>query len=339
MYKKKNMKIIYILLFILVLVFLIYILKTAKYYPKNPKLESPNTNFGVTYSDKFAKELNLDPIKAHQDIINDLDVKYIRLPIYWDEVEKKEGIFDFSQYEKIIQDGEKAGVKYILSIGYRLPRWPECHFPLWFKEKNDTEANEEKVLRYIDKTVNKFKDYNNIMYWQVENEPYLNSFGICPRSNEELLIKEVNLVKSLDERKIIISASGELGGWSKENKIADIFASTLYRVVYNPVFGYFRYPLPAWFYKAKAKANGININESILIELQAEPWIKNGTLADVEANEYNKSFSLDQFKANVDYAIKTDFKEVYFWGVEWWYLQNLQGNDTYYNLAKEIFKN
>jgi hypothetical protein len=338
MHKKKNMTVIYILLFILVLVFLIYIFKTAKYYPKNPKLESSDTNFGVTYSDKFAKELNLDPVKAHKDIINDLGVKYIRLPIYWDQVERKEGVFDFSQYEKIIKDGEEVGVKYILSIGYRLPRWPECHFPKWMSEK-EINNKDKKLLKYLKETVNHFKNYENILYWQIENEPYLNSFGICPKNDEDLLLHEIDLVKSLDNRKIIISSSGELGSWSKENKIADIFATTLYRVVYNPIFGYFRYPLPTWFYKVKAKANGININESILIELQAEPWIKNGTLADAEADEYNKSFSRKQFEANIDYAIKTDFKEIYLWGVEWWYLQNLQGNDTYYNLAKEIFKN
>lgn len=332
------MKIILILIIILASSIFIYLAKTAKYHPQNPNLKSSEGFFGVTFSDKFAKELNLDPIKAHQDIINDLQVKYIRLPIYWDQVEKKEGSFNFSQYDKILKDGQKNNVKYILSVGYRLPRWPECHFPEWMSEE-DIKNKDERVLTYLEKTVNHFKEYDNVIYWQVENEPFLNSFGICPKYDEKLLLEEVDLVKSLDERKIIISASGELGGWSKENKIADIFATTLYRVVYNPVLGYFRYPLPPWFYKVKAKANGIDINESILIELQAEPWIKNGTLADVEFDEYNKSFSIDQFKANTDYATRTDFKQVYFWGVEWWYLQKLQGNSDYYNLAKEIFNN
>jgi hypothetical protein len=205
--------------------------------------------------------------------------------------------------------------------------------------EEEIKNKDDKVLKYIEQTVNHFKNYDNILYWQVENEPYLNNFGICPKYDEDLLLQELDLVRNLDDRKIIISSSGELGGWSKENKIADIFATTLYRVVYNPIFGYFRYPLPPWFYKAKAKASGVDINESMLIELQAEPWIKDGTLADAGADEYNKTFSIDQFKANIDYAIRTDFKQVYLWGVEWWYLQKLKGNNEYYNLAKEIFKN
>lgn len=332
------MKTVLIVVVILFVVIFIYLLKIAKYYPQNPNLKAGDNYFGITYSDKFAEELGLDPIKAHQDIINDLGVKYIRLPIYWDKVEQKEGNFNFSEYEKILKDGKENNVNYIISVGYRLPRWPECHFPKWMSEE-DIKYKDEKVLKYLEKTINNFKEYNNILYWQVENEPYLNTFGVCPKYDERLLLKEINLVKKLDNRKIIISASGELGGWNKENKIADVFATTLYRVVYNPIFGYFRYPLPPWFYRAKAKANGIDINESILIELQAEPWIKNGTLASVKAEEYNKSFSINQFKANTDYAIKTKFKQVYFWGVEWWYLQNLKGNSEYYNLAKKIFKN
>lgn len=337
MRKNINMKII-ITVAILLIISFIYLTKIAKYHPKNPNLKASENYFGVTYSNKFAQELNLDPIKTHQDIINNLEVKYIRLPIYWDQVEKKEGDYNFSQYEKILQDGKKKNVKYILSVGHRLPRWPECHFPKWMSE-DEINNKDEKLLKYLKETVNNFKDYDNVLYWQVENEPYLNSFGICPKYDEKLLLQEVDLVKSLDDRKVIISSSGELGGWRKENKIADIFATTLYRVVYNPIFGYFRYPLPPLVYKIKAKATGVNINESLLIELQAEPWIKNGTLADVKADEYNKSFSIDQFKANTDYAIRTNFKQVYFWGVEWWYLQKTQGNSDYYDLAKQIFKN
>lgn len=339
MLKNINIKmIVKIIIILVVFLGIFYALKNAKYHPKNPNLTADNSYFGVTYSNKFAKELDLDVIQTHKEIVKDLKVKHIRLPIYWDQVEKEEGTFDFSIYDKLIEQGAENNVNYIVSIGYRLPRWPECHFPEWINIENK-ENLEKKTLRYIEKTTKHFREYDNVLYWQVENEPYLSSFGICPKSNEELLIKEVDLVKSLDDRKIVISASGELGAWKKENKIADIFATTLYRVVHNPVFGYLRYPLPTWFYKAKAKATGVDIKESLLIELQAEPWIKNGTLADTKATEYNKSFDLDQFKANVDYAIKADFKQVYFWGVEWWYLQKTQGNSDYWDLAKFIFKN
>ena len=337
MFKENSLKIYLILAIILILLILFYLFINLKNNSKELNLDTSKNILGVTYSDKFAQELNLDSVKAHQEIISDLQIKYIRLPIYWDQVEKKEGVFDFSEYEKIIQDGSKENVQYILSVGYRLPRWPECHFPKWFNQV-DLDTNQGKLLNYLEKTVINFKEFDNVLYWQVENEPYLNSFGLCPKYNEKLLLKELDLVRSLDDRKIVISSSGELGGWKRENKVGDIFATTLYRVVYNPIFGYFKYPLPPWFYKLKAKSNGVDLEKSILIELQAEPWVKDGTLVDIEFKEYNKSFSLDQFKDNTNYAINTGFKQIYFWGVEWWYLQKQKGNDTYYNLAKEIFK-
>ena len=85
----------------------------------------------------------------------------------------------------------------------------------------------------LEKTVNHFKDRSEIIYWQVENEPLLDIFGICPKSDIEFLQKEVDLVRSLDDRKIIITASGEASFWERESKISDIFGTTLYRTVWN----------------------------------------------------------------------------------------------------------
>ena len=58
-----------------------------------------------------------------------------------------------------------------------------------------------------------------------------------------------------------------------------------------------------------------------------------------EPIEYEKSFSVEQFKANLQFAINVDFKQAYLWGVEWWYVQKNKGNTQYWDLAKSIFKN
>jgi hypothetical protein len=186
--------------------------------------------------------------------------------------------------------------------------------------------------------VERYKDRPEIVAWQVENEPLLDWFGECPQGDEEFLKKEVSFVKSLDDRPIIISASGELSLWEKEVKLGDVFGTTMYRVVWNPWFKYFRYPLPAWFYKVKLYSQGKNLDQAIVSELQAEPWVPNGTLADLEFTEYKKSFDIEQFRANLQFAINVDFKQTYLWGVEWWYLKHLEGDSEYWDLGKEIFK-
>jgi len=42
----------------------------------------------------------------------------------------------------------------------------------------------------------KYQNEQNIIAWQVENEPFLSTFGICPKLDRALLDSEINLVKS-----------------------------------------------------------------------------------------------------------------------------------------------
>jgi hypothetical protein len=55
-------------------------------------------------------------------------------------------------------------------------------------------------------------------------------------------------------------------------------------------------------------------------------------------SEADKSFNIEQFKANLQYAINIDFKKTYLWGVEWWYYQYKNGDKGYWELARTIFK-
>jgi hypothetical protein len=75
----------------------------------------------------------------------------------------------------------------------------------------------------IKTVVEHYKNRDSIEYWQIENEAFLGTFGVCPPLDQEFLKKEFALVRSLDDRQIIITGSGELGFWKKEAKIGDIF--------------------------------------------------------------------------------------------------------------------
>lgn len=323
--------------FIALIIFLWWVFKVAKHYPNKTDLQAPDNYFGITFSTKFVKELKLNWQSTYLNVLNDLEVKNIRLPIYWDEVEKTPKNYNYEVYDYLINEGSRRGVNFIISVGYRLPRWPECHLPDWAKEVDEI-TREERLLAYIEKTVERYKDNESIKYWQIENEPYLSSFGICPKLNEDLLKKEVELVRSLDSREIIISASGELSTWKKERKLADILGITMYRVVHNPVFGFIRYPFGFKHYIYKSRLFGINSEDVIVIELQAEPWVAKGEMSQMSKEEIDKSLSQEQFKGNLQTAINTNFRQVYLWGVEWWYLQKIQGNEAYWEIAKEIFK-
>src|SRR5690606_27427087 len=111
-------------------------------------------------------------------------------------------------------------------------------------------------------------------YWQIENEPYLD-FGICPKPDPNRVNEEIQIVKSLDPRPVLLTDSGELSTWYPVMELGDVFGTTLYRNVWSPWFGIVEYPLPPMFYTAKSRIvqliTGMN-KPSIVAELQAEPW-------------------------------------------------------------------
>jgi hypothetical protein len=329
-----------IMIFILVALIVgvaVWYLKFAKHYPREIDLDQAKKDYwGVTFSRKFCDEIGINWKETYLAILDDLEVKYIRIPIYWDEVEIEDDKFNFKDYDFIFDEGAKRGVKFTANIGWRLPRWPECHSPKWIAGL-EVSVIKEKTIEMLTPVIDHFKNREEIVYWQVENEPLLDSFGICPDGDEEFLRKEVELVRLLDKRPILVTASGELSSWRKEWDIGDIFGTTMYRVVWNPLTGYFRYPLPASFYKFKASLLKLEPENMIISELQAEPWVPKGTLADISPNESNKSFDLKQFEANLQYAINADLNQCYLWGVEWWYLKKISGNSEYWDLAKSLF--
>lgn len=336
--KKRSRHIARIILIavIALLAVLLFEFKFAKHRPAINDISNRPDYFGVTFSKKFADQLGLDWKETYLAMLDDLQVKQIRLPIYWDDIEAVEGVYDFSDYDFMIEEGTKRNVSFIISTGWRLPRWPECHAPQWTSQKNIS-GMQADLLEVVAETVNRYKYKRSIEYWQIENEPFLDTFGVCPELDEDFFKQEIDLVRSLDGRKILISASGELSTWKQEAELGDIFGTTMYRVVWNQILGYVRYPIPAWIYRFKAFLVGIEPEDRFIIELQAEPWSAHGSLTFLPKEESAKSMDIEQFKANAQYAINTGFSRAYLWGVEWWYWQAQDGDDSFWNTAKEMF--
>ena len=314
---------------------LFYALKYASNYPPYITLAAPDNFWGVTFSKRFASFLNLSWKENYSAILNDLGAKHIRLPIYWQDIEPQEGKFDFSDYDWMLEEGAKKNVKFILVIGRRLPRWPECHVPDWTGNIPESDLR-PKIKNLLTAIVTKYKNRSDIVAWQVENEPLLDSFGQCPPGDESWLKEEIALVKNLDQRPVLVTASGELSNWRREAKAGDWFGATLYRVVWSPTMGYLRWWLPDWFYRLKLQLAGQTLDKSIIVELQAEPWAPNSSLEVLSPAEAKKSLDLRQLQANLQYAVNTGFKQAYLWGAEWWYLQKTRGNPEFWDEIKKL---
>ncbi len=288
--------------------------------------------WGVTFSPYYAQdELGLDWREAYLAILDDLKANHVRLSAYWNHVEPQKGNYDFNDLDWQINEASKRGVKIILAVGRKLPRWPECHDPSWIGEMAENDIQKEQ-LDFIEKTVLRYNNNQNIIAWQVENEPFLQLFGQCPPLDKNFLYQEIDLVKGLSDKPVMITDSGELNWWVEAAKTkADLVGTTLYRVVYNKYVGYIPYIMPPAFYRLKGDAIGkfFNSKKVIIAELQAEAWhVEGKTLKDMTKTETDESMDLSQLKENVAFAKKSGAESIYLWGAEWWYYLKKERNDS-----------
>lgn len=316
-----------------ILFLIIFIFSQGKTYKKD------ELNFGVTFSKKKAQELNLNWEKAYTSIFNDLNIKKIRIPAYWDEVEPNNNEYNWQYLDRQIKIANEYNAEIILAVGNRLPRWPECHFPQWTSGMEKKQWHKE-TLKYIKKTVNRYKNNDNIIAWQVENEPYLSSmFGHCPSLDRKFLAKEIQLVKNLDSRPIVITDSGELSLWVPAARKADIFGTTMYKQTYSETLErYVDYPIGPDFFHFKKNITDLfaEPDKWVVIELQAEPWGPK-PYQELSQEERNKTMDLQKLEYMIEFAGQSGFQEVYLWGVEWWYWEKVKNdNPQYWNKVKQI---
>ena len=296
--------------------------------------------FGVTFSQKYAEELEIDWKDAYMASLEDLNIKKYRLAAYWDLIEPEKDVYDFDDMDWQIKQAKKANAEVILAVGHRLPRWPECHWPKWIYQVSEDER-QEQIQELLEILVNRYKDYDNIVMWQVDNEPFLKVFGECPKQNLEHFQANINLVKSLDSRPIVVTESGELSTWIPGARHGDYVGTSMYRVVWNKSLGYFSYDwLPASFYAIKTRViKALFPAKDIFIsEMQMEPWTPGMPILKTSFEEQSKSMNLNQFQKNLRYVRRTGMSPVYLWGVEWWYWLKEQGDASIWDEAKYIWE-
>ncbi|MBU3901436.1 endo-1,4-beta-xylanase [Patescibacteria group bacterium] len=287
--------------------------------------------WGATFEKEFAKNLGLSWPAAYLAIFDDLKIKNIRIAARWTDVEPREGEYNFTDLDWQIEQAAIRNVKVILAVGQKLPRWPECYIPGW------AAGNQDALLKYIETTVNQYKDNSVIYAWQVENEPFL-LFGECPKFDVKLLDAEIALVKKLDSRPIIITDSGEFSLWVSAAKRADIFGTTLYRRIWHEYLGFFEYPIPPSFFRVKERITRWFVGQAkpfIVVELQGEPWTHK-QIYEISPEEQIALLSFKEFGETLDYAKQAGFNEYYFWGVEWWYYLKENNHPEYWEYIKNM---
>jgi len=325
----------------ILLAILILVLFFAGYLFLGKPKPAEKITWGVNFSQKHTELLGLDWKAAYLAILDDLKVRNLKVASYWDLIEPEEEEYNFEDLDWQIKEAEKRGTKILLVIGMKVPRWPECHEPHWVRNQKLNIKN-QRLLEYIEKVVNRYKDSEAIWAWQVENELFF-PFGECPKIDKNFLKKEVSLVKSLDfkNRPIVIADSGEFSLWITAAGFGDIVGTTLHRRVWFKEFKTrVSYPFKPIYYWRRAQIIKKFFNKKVICgELQAEPWCS-VLLYDCSLEEQRKTMDLEQFQKNINFARKTGLDEFYLWGSEWWYwMKEKQNKPEIWDEARKLFIN
>jgi hypothetical protein len=305
---------------------------------------SEKINWGLNFSQMQAETLGLNWKNVYSNIIGDLGVKSIKIHTQWDWVEGQQGKYFFDDIDWQIKKAEENDVKIIYVLGMKTGRWPECHIPEW-AESLSQKNQQEVLLNYISKTVQRYKNSKAIAYWQIENEPFF-KFGICPKwyyKSKDFIKEEIALVKKLDSsHKIIISDSGEGSVWFSAAKVGDIVGTTMYREVWAHIadgVGFNTHPFvtKVTYWRKAQIIKALFGKDVICVELQAEPWASK-PFSSISLFEQEKTMNIEKFRNNIEYAKSTGLDTFYLWGVEWWYwLKTTQNQPAIWQEAKFLF--
>ena len=338
---------------IVFVVILVWVVIVAYLVIPGTAAPAKDITWGVTFTKSYAQYLGLDWRQVYLATLDDLKIKAIRIGINWDEIEAERGNFYFADYDWMMDEAEKRGIAILPAIGYKLPRWPECRAPLWatgwlpqgssflarmldIRVGSERAQFEKAQFAMLQAVVEHFKGRLGIKAWQVENEGFIGWFGDCPPIKNSFVRKEVEFIRGLDSRPILMTESGELSFGIKSALVADIVGTSLYREVWNATFGFIEYPLPPSFYARKAKLLAPWVSRFIVTELQLEAWAPKGIL-NIPIEEQLQLLGPERMRQRLQYARATGLDEIYTWGMEWWWYLKLKGYPQLWEVAREEF--
>ncbi len=359
-----------VLLFIAI-VFIFYVWNAyANPYPSKNVTAGFRPQYGFSYSFERAGWFGLDSRASFVDLLESAHFDWVRLPFFWDTMAVRSGdswefTNEFKNLTFAVNEAKKHNVKVIVALGAKTPYYPEFHLPkdvssrLKFGETiSDKSLIAEDLLAVDELVVKELSGYDNIAFWQIENEPFLANVNNW-KIDRSLLIAEVSRVRVADPygRPVILNHVGPSAFDRRWQGLIPILAKSdgfgvnayfktqgtyllsfdlFSRVVHIPWPHGFWWPVQSWLFlspnyydlRLNLAQNG---HDLWVLEMQAEPYIR--TIADADTES---AFSVaDITKAN-KYLIDSRVKYVGFWGAEFWEYKKLKGDLSWINSINAV---
>lgn len=281
--------------------------------------------FGVSFSAKQCRNFDISVHDCLFWLCKEAGFRRFRLMSYWNEIEKKQGAYDFSELDMQIETISAFDGVITLGLGVKQPRWPEYHWPKWVKGLSDQEKT-DALLAFLAVVVDRYKNNTMIISWQLENEALLSNFGESIHIDRGRLLAEYNLIKKRNPTRPIIMSTSNGWGIPMRQPIPDIVGFSYYPIMYKNG-RYNRTVQKPWLHKVRKSLIRTFLGKEVFIhELQLEPW---GPTAiwKMPIEDQNKSMDTAQIKKNITAAQKISAYPIDLWGAEWWYWRLQKHND------------
>jgi hypothetical protein len=311
---------------------------------------------GVSFSCRQARYLGDNCTSAFAALLQDLNVRHVRLSLFWSDTEPAPGTFDFSEADSLIAMASAHGADVLLTLGIKSQRYPEVYLPAWLADESRLKEGtvldqvpgvRDAALSYVAAAVDHFAANQAVTAWQVENEPFIKNFQtidgwtVSPAMTRD----EAALVRSRDllRRPVVVTHSAWTvydRAWKDALAAGDVLGENVFtkKAWLRDWWYFFPYQMGPFVPNLPGQASAARTagKQLWITELQAEPEERR-SLVSLDPAEA-RSISPHLLRGNLDLARRSGATRVYFWGAEWWYHEHAAGRDGLWDAARHLFR-
>jgi hypothetical protein len=317
-------------------------------------------DYGVNFSCKRADWLGYDCHELFARVLDDLGARHVRLSAYWSDIEAREGIYDFTDIDALLDMAETRGARVTVSIGMKGQRYPEYWLPGWLRDRldglptgyaDDQEELVRHVFPYLEAAARHIGAHPAVEALMVENEPFvsLHTYVDGWHLRHEFVARQIATVRAADPvgHPIVISHAS----WLKTDETwrwilseADVLSQSVYvkrQRGPRPWLYIFPYRIGPWTpdLPGQARAARAQGKQVWIGELQAEPFEQHGTDPRQMPSHRLASFSARWLRHNARLADRSGVTRAYLWGVEWWaYLADRRGEPEVWDTGRDLLR-
>lgn len=343
-----------------------------------PVTRRGSTLLGISFRPLQAAAFGLEVHSTLQALLA-YPFQVINLGAYWNRIEPEAGSFQPEELDRQVETAERAGKQIILCLGplrtFGYPEFfvPKHHLPQPFPEHRLVKASEypallQVAIEYLTRLVERYKQHENIIAWQLEHEA-VGTLGVehSWRLETGFVTQEVAALRKADASRPVImngflptSLLMRYWVWWQTRDQGDSLAlgqrlADMVGLDYYPRFAllpfgsrslYLDGSQSPWAQTRVRKLlprPGMTAKSLLITEGQSEPW----EAVTVPSNPQNQGmFSclpehiISNYNNCMDWFGEQNPLYAYlFWGAEYWILRKQSGDPSYLQAFARILEN